>query len=150
MKSQENIVNSDWEGGKPFLSKAKNEELSIEHDYYKGREHLLDPKAKKTKQLFSLARAPGWARFGGFIFFAVFLISELNFIESVGVGILTGVVSLILLWLKKTIFEEGLNIKYNPDDEDMHRSLSSISDLSDRTFDINTADKMFTDDRNIL
>jgi hypothetical protein len=47
MKSQKSIIESNWEGGKPFLSRTKNEDVSIDENYYVGREYLFDPKAKK-------------------------------------------------------------------------------------------------------
>lgn len=150
MKTQKDVITSDWEGGKEFLTKTEHEDQQSAEDYYKDREHLFDLKAQKAASSSFLAMIPGWARFGGFIFFGVLLLSDLNFIQSIGVGAISAFVAMFAQWLKGVLFEGGTGIKYNPDDDDMHRSLSSMGDLVDRTFDINTSNKMFTDDRDSL
>ncbi|GAB6071622.1 hypothetical protein JCM30760_27200 [Thiomicrorhabdus hydrogeniphila] len=144
MKSQKEIVNSDWEGGKPFLSKTENEEVSIEADYYKGREYLFDPKAQKPQSTGFFARRKRFLTISGLsIFVLLSLFSDNGVGESIGITLF--LMMIIVGFVKfNEMLDSGSADIVNQD------SITETDDIMGRNFSINTADKLFTDDRDMF
>ncbi len=140
MKSQKNTIESDWEGGKPFLSRTKNEEVSIDENYYVGREHLFDPKAKKPNSSSFFADKKK-----SLVLWAVSIFSVVSFFYDGGIGGAAGISTFIfvVLMIAMKIGDLGDSKKTNFNEYD-GTIVNSRNNLAARTLSINTADKLFT------
>lgn len=133
MKSQKNIIESDWEDGKPFLSRTKNEDVSIDENYYVGREYLFDPKYKKPNSGSFFADKKKLL-----VLWAVSIFTLVNFFSKSDIGGVIGIsigIFIILLMVMKIGDLHSFN-KGN-------HSISDGHDLVSRGTTVFTVDKLF-------
>ena len=154
MKSQLNVINSDWKDGQEFLSKNKNmtskKEVSFSSgDYYAGREHLIDLNSARKESFFIRHN-----KAIGCFFFMFMVFSTVNEFNSFFIGVFLsawasfwftlfglGIIKVFNLSSQPTINHPAVKEKELPEDKDFHEvgSVMSVEPLDSFTsFEVNT------------